>query len=62
MNQIVGIAFLLVAAGMIVAAKPRAGQDHAPFLRSWALGQAYILTILAFILAGAGTLITNLVA
>jgi hypothetical protein len=56
-NEIFGIVLLLVGIGMVMLARPAAGQDSAAFLRTWAVGQVYILVTLTLILAGVGRLL-----
>ncbi|HZD88753.1 MAG TPA: hypothetical protein VE224_01530 [Pseudolabrys sp.] len=62
MSETIGIVLLLLMVGMIIIARPRAGQDRAPFLGTWAMTQAYILVMLTFFLAGAGLLIRSFIA
>ncbi len=49
MQIILGVVLLFLCVGMVVVARPKAGQDSAIWLRGpWILGQTYVLlTLLA---------------
>jgi len=54
MQIAVGIVLLLVCAGMVFVARPPAGTDSAPWLKSWLLGQMYVLAALVIAVIGVG--------
>ncbi len=53
MEIIVGCILLIVCVGMIVVARPAAGQDSVVWLsKPWILGQAYVLATLVVAVVG----------
>jgi hypothetical protein len=59
MTHIIGIILLVVAIGMVAVARPKAGQDCAPFLRVWLIGQVYTLVTLTIVIAGVGLVLSG---
>lgn len=60
MVYVVGILLIALTVGMVLAARPVAGEP-ARFLRVWAVGQAYILTAMVSAVAGSTLIISALV-
>ena len=54
-----GVGLLLVAAAMVSFARPAKGQDSAPFLRVWIVGQIYLMTEMISGVIGLTFLISN---
>ena len=54
-----GVAFILVTAGMVWVARPADGQDSAPFLRAWIVGQAYVMAAMVSAVVGVTLAIIN---
>ena len=54
-----GVGLLLVAATMIWFARPARGQDSAPFLRVWIVGQIYLMAAMVSSVIGVTLLISN---
>ncbi len=53
MQIILGIILLIVSVGMVMIARPKAGQDSAIWLsKPWILGQAYVLVVLLVAVVG----------
>ncbi len=52
MNTIYGLALLALGIAMIFFGKPRAGMDHAPFLKFWMVGQAYVMAAMIALVVG----------
>ena len=53
MQITVGIVLLIVSVGMVMMARPKAGQDSATWLsKPWILGQAYVLAVLVVAVVG----------
>lgn len=59
MALVSGGVLLALTVLMIVVARPHAGEP-APFLRSWPLGQAYVLVAMVSAVSGVALLLTNL--
>ena len=53
-----GAALLAGALLMVLVARPKDG-DSAPFLKSWPLGQAYALGVMASAVAGVTLILSN---
>jgi hypothetical protein len=53
-----GAALLAGALLMVLVARPKDG-DSAPFLKSWPLGQAYALSVMASAVAGVALILSN---
>ena len=50
MQIVIGLILLIVCVGMLVVARPKAGQDSAIWLsKPWILGQAYVMIVLAVV-------------
>lgn len=59
MQIIIGVVLLIVSAGLVMVARPEAGQDSAVWLsKPWILGQVYVLVVLVLAVIG-GSLILN---
>lgn len=58
MKFVIGVALIVIAAGMILLARPRDGKS-APYLRIYIVGQLYILTALIGTVMGAALMIVN---
>ncbi len=57
---ILGIVLLLVCVGMILVARPKAGQDSAIWLsKPWFLGQAYVLLTLLVAVVGVSFILNS---
>ena len=56
---IVGLILILVCSGMTAIGRPARGMDHAPMLKNWLIGQAYILTMLVIAVAGVGLVVSS---
>jgi len=54
-----GIAFILLTAGMVWVARPAEGLDSAPFLRVWIVGQAYVMAAMVSAVIGITLVIIN---
>jgi len=53
MQIIVGIILLIVSVGMVIIARPKAGQGSVVWLSEpWILGQGYVLTVLVVAVVG----------
>jgi hypothetical protein len=53
MPIVIGIVLLAVCVGMLIIARPQAGQDTAVWLsKPWVLGQAYVLVALITAVVG----------
>jgi hypothetical protein len=53
MQIIIGIVLLIVSVGMLIIARPKAGQDSAIWLsKPWILGQMYVLAVLLITVIG----------
>jgi hypothetical protein len=53
MQIILGLVLLIVCVGMLVVARPQAGQDSVVWLsKPWILGQAYVLVALVVAVVG----------
>jgi hypothetical protein len=53
MQIITGLILLIVCAGMLLVARPKAGQDSAHWLsKPWILGQAYVMLALSVAVVG----------
>jgi uncharacterized membrane protein YozB (DUF420 family) len=56
--MILGLALVAVTLLMILAARPKDGES-AQFLKSWPVGQAYVLTAMSSAVAGVTLLVAN---
>ncbi len=57
---ILGVVLLLVCVGMILVARPKAGQDSAIWLsKPWILGQAYVLLTLLVAVVGVSFILNS---
>jgi hypothetical protein len=54
-----GAGLILVAVAMIWTARPAAGQDSAPFLRNWIVGQIYAMAALVCAVTGISFLVVS---
>ncbi len=52
-----GVALILVAASMLWIAKPAQGQDSAPWLRVFIVGQIYIMAAMVCVVTGTSLII-----
>ncbi len=53
-----GVALILVAASMLWIAEPAQGQDSAPWLRIFIVGQIYITAAMVCVVTGVSLIIT----
>ena len=60
MNSIYGLALIALAVGMMFVGRPAKGMDSAPFLRSWIVGQAYIIATIVCLVVGTTLIIQSL--
>jgi hypothetical protein len=60
MQITIGLILLIVSVGMLVVARPKQGQDCAPWLsQPWILGQVYALAILAVAVVGVSFMLSE---
>jgi hypothetical protein len=59
LNLLYGVGLILVTIAMIWVARPAAGHDSAPFLRSWIVGQIYAMAALICAVTGISFLIVG---
>ncbi len=62
MTLILGGALTLLGLAMIWLGRPKAGEDCAPFLRAWPVGQLYVMTAMVCLVIGASVFISGLAA
>jgi hypothetical protein len=60
MTSIYGLALIALAVGMMFMGRAPKGMDSAPFLRSWIVGQAYIVATIYCLVIGMALIIQNL--
>lgn len=59
MQIVVGLILIIVCAGMVVVARPPAGSDSAHWLKSWPIGQTYVLASLITGIVGVGLILNG---
>jgi hypothetical protein len=58
---VIGVILLALSAGMLVIARPKAGQDCAIWLsKPWILGQAYVMAVLIIAVVGVSLVLNSL--